>query len=98
MKVLVEFFWNCGRMGVVQGLFTCHKSELDSIIGREVYFGEILGKHSEISGTLNQEDFTIKSEDQEFIQKLEEILGEGTIQGYNPFDYIEDFDDEEEDE
>lgn len=98
MKLLVKFFWDYGRCGEVSGLFTCYKDQLDSIIGSEVYFGEILGKHSDVYGTLNKEDFVIKSDDQEFIKKLEEILGEGTIQGYNPFDYIEDFDDEEEDE
>lgn len=88
MKVIVEFFWDCGA-GVVTGLFICDKQDLEKIEGKEVYFGEILGKHSEISGTISADDFVIKTEDQEFIQKFIEIIGDGTISGYNPFDYVD---------
>jgi len=89
MKVIVEFFWDCGRMGDLSGLFICDKQNLKFIEGKEVYFGEVLGKHSEISGTISADDFVIKTEDQEFIQKFIEIIGDGTISGYNPFDYVD---------
>jgi hypothetical protein len=86
MKVIASFYWDCGRMGSVESIFVCDKEKLDAAIGKEVYFGEILGKHSEIFGKLEANEFKIKSEDQEFIA----IMGDGTISGHNPLDYLED--------
>ena len=51
-KVLVHFEWDCGRQGMVDGLFVTTQEKIDAAIGTEVYFGEILGKHSEIFGKL----------------------------------------------
>jgi len=97
MKKLFKFRWNCGRMGEVEGLFISTTEELESFYDKELYFGEILGKHSEIFGTLEREDITVLSEDQEFLGKMEEILGD-RISGYCPMDYLWDYEDEEEDE
>ena len=88
-KLLVKFYEDCGRMGSVDGIFTTTREELDSIIGKEIYFGEILGKHSEIIVSIEESNFEIKSEDQDFINKLEDIFGAGTVSGYNPFDHWE---------
>lgn len=90
MKVLVEFYWDCGRSGEVNGLFICFKEDLEHTYGKGIYFGEILGKHSEVYGTLGKEDITIKSEDQDFIEKLESVIGSVNISGYNPLQYIRD--------
>jgi hypothetical protein len=95
MKLLVQFCWNCGRQGDVKGLFVVDRDELEKGYGREVYFGEILGKHSEIYGTLDREDIAVKSDDQEFIGKVEELLG-STLSGYNPFDYMREEEEESE--
>ena len=95
MKVIAKFYWNYGRSGNVEGIFTCEKETLQNLYGREVYFGEILGKHSEVSGTLEEGDITILSEDQDFIEKFEQIMGAGTVSGYNPLEYIEEDSDDE---
>lgn len=82
-------------MGDLQGLFIADDAEIAEIIGKDIYFGEVLGKHSEISGKLEAGDMTVKSDDQVFIAKFVEIMGGGTISGYNPLDYYdgeEDFD------
>lgn len=47
---LWKFEWNLGRSGSVSGLFSATQAEVDTVIGREVYFGSILGKHSEVYG------------------------------------------------
>lgn len=86
-KELVKFYWDCGRMGSVEGLFITTEAKRIRSIGEEVYFGEILGKHSEVYGTIKEEDFTVKSTDQDFINKLEELLG-SDISGYNPLSYL----------
>ena len=96
MKAIYEFYWDCGRMGNVDGLFIADKEIVEKAIGKHVYFGEILGKHSEVSGTLDENDLEIMSEDQEFIKKFEEVLGKDFSQGCNPLDYIDDCDDDTE--
>ena len=97
MKKLYSFYWDCGRMGDLQGLFIAEESEVQKILGKEVYFGEVLGKHSEVSGTVDDEDIEVKSEDQEKVEWLENLLG-STVSGYNPLDYYEPSEDEEESE
>ncbi len=88
-KLIVEFHWDCGRQGNVTGTFVCDKTKLDAAYGTEVHFGSILGKHSEVYGTLDEEDITVKSDDQDFIAGFESIMGEGWYSGYNPLHYIE---------
>lgn len=95
MNLLVEFYWDCGRMGDVQGLFVTTQEELDKAYGRRVSFGEILGKHSDIYGTLEKKDITVKSDDQVFIGQLVALLGTD-ISGYNPLDYLGEIEEEEE--
>jgi hypothetical protein len=89
MKALYDFHWDCGRMGDVEGLFVADKETVQKYIGKDVYFGEILGKHSEVYGILGQEDLTIVSEDQDKIEWLVEIMKGSTISGRNPLDYVE---------
>lgn len=73
MKKLYKFKWDCGRMGVVDSLFIAAEEDVEKAIGAQVDFGEILGKHSNVYGTLNQTDLTVVSDDQEFIEKLEAL-------------------------
>lgn len=73
MKKLYKFKWDCGRMGVVDSLFIALEENVEKAIGAQVDFGEILGKHSNVYGTLKQSDLTIVSDDQGFIEKLEEL-------------------------
>lgn len=90
MKAIYKFHWDCGRQGHVGGLFIANVENVKENLGKGVYFGEILGKHSEVYGTLEEGDLTVKTDDQDFISKFEEIMGTGTISGYNPLDYIDD--------
>lgn len=96
MKKLYRFGWDCGRMGEVEGLFIADDAEVEKLIGCNVYFGEILGKHSEVTGTLDEEDLEVLTDDQEFLTKLTELTGfDSTISGYNPLDYIDEDEDED---
>ena len=96
MLNLYAFRWDCGRMGELNGLFVAEESEVEKLLGQEIYFGEVLGKHSEIYGELEGDDLTVKSDDQDFINKLVNVIGSTTISGYNPFDYYypEDYDED----
>lgn len=44
--------------------------------GKEVYLGEIAGKHSEIYGPLEEKDYTVLSTDEAEIVVFEKLLGE----------------------
>lgn len=87
MKHLYRFFWDCGRQGDVDGLFIATDEQVAAGLGKHVYFGEILGKHSEIYGELEEGDVEIVSSDSEKVAWLEELLG-SSVSGHNPLDYI----------
>lgn len=91
MKVIAEYYVDCGRMGSLQGLFVTTRRELDRGYGKTLYWGEVLGKHSEVIEEFRKDAITIRSEDQEFIAKLCEVLdisSEGTISGLNPISQL----------
>lgn len=81
-EVLYKFYWDCGRQGDVEGIFKAKKSFIESVIGNNVYFGEILGKHSDVYGTLGEEDLEIISEDPIVVMNTHES-------GYNPLEYMQ---------
>ena len=88
-EILYKFYWNCGRAGDVEGLFISTQSKIYAALGSNVYFGEILGKHSEIYGTLDAGDITVKSDDDNVISVLRNVFGgKDTLVGYNPLEYI----------
>ena len=86
-KYLWRFCWDCGRMGEVEGLFVATENEIQDAIGKNVYFGEILGKHSEVYGTLEENDLEKINLDSESTEKVAQFLG-NTWSGYNPLEYI----------
>ena len=79
-------------MGSIESIFLATQEEIDEAIGCEVYFGEVLGKHSEIAGTLKKEDVTVITDNAEVVGIVRDHLSGGV--GLNPLDHIED---EEED-
>lgn len=94
MKVIVRYYLDCGRMGDLSGLFVTSTEELEAAYGKMVYFGEVLGKHSDICVTFDASQISIVTADEKFIEQFESVIGTGTISGYNPFDYIYDEEDE----
>ena len=94
MRKLYSFFWDCGRMGDVEGLFIAPEEEVEKAIGSQVYFGEILGKHSDISGTLSSVDLKVISDEQDRIDWLLGIIGPN-VSGYNPLEYVRQEEDDE---
>ena len=94
MRKLYRFFWNCNRNEDLEGLFIAEDRRVDQAIGKDLYFGEVLDKHSEVYGPLGAEDLEVKSEDQNFIATLAQVMfgradAQGTISGYSPLEYME---------
>lgn len=92
MKYLWKFHWDGGRCGSLEGLFVATEDKVSELIGQQVYFGEVLGKYSDIFGVIEGEEITKVNLDTETVERVTKILGE-TWSGYNPFDYIEDKED-----
>ena len=81
-ECLWSFYWDCGRQGEVEGLFKATREEVENAIGKEVYFGEILGKHSEVYGTLEEGEIELVSDNPIEVMNT-------TESGYNPLEYLE---------
>lgn len=88
-RFLWKFYWDCGRQGNLDGLFVATEEEVKNLIGKEIYFGEILGKHSEICGEIEKNDIEKVDLDSETVEKVTALLG-NTWSGYNPLNYLED--------
>lgn len=86
MLKLYRFAESFGRMGYLSGLFVEDDERVKKVIGKRVYFGEVLGKHSEIYFDLEERHFQELTDDQAFIQKFEEL---NLATGHNPFNYME---------
>lgn len=87
-RYLWRFYWDCGRMGDVESLFVATDSQIKEALGKHVYFGEILGKHSEIYGDFEECDVEKIDLDPDTVGTVTAILGE-TWSGYNPLKHIQ---------
>ena len=87
MNKLYKFNWDCGRQGSVDGLFIADEKVIDVALGNEVSFGEILGKHSDVYGYLEECDLAVLDVSETTVDELRNVLG-SNISGYNPLDYI----------
>lgn len=87
-NAIYKLHFECYRMGNLRGIFVADKDEMKALIesGKEIYFGEVLGKHSEISGPIEKEDVTLVTDDPSAIEIFEKYDMET---GYNPFNYID---------
>ena len=87
MKKMYKFFWDCGRMGKVESVFIAEENDVKNIIGKEVYFGDILGKYSEVCGIIEVGDVIEIKVSPITVEEMEKIIG-STISGYNPLAYM----------
>ena len=86
MKGLYRFWWDCYRSGVLEGVFLAEPEDIERVIGKEVYFGEVLGKHSEVYGTVDEKDIELITDNQEVVKIFEDYNLEF---GYNPIVYYD---------
>lgn len=92
MKGVYRFNFDAGRNGSLTGIFVADDEAVRSVIGSEAYFGEVLGKHSEIQGTIEADHITLVTQDQEFATKFEAL---GCETGFSPWDGLDADDDRE---
>lgn len=94
-KKLYKYYEYFGRMGSLQSVFVATDSEIKSLPGR-VYLGEVLGKHSEVSATINDETLRAISDDKKLVALFEEHL-DGCV-GVNLLSYAEEDEEDEQDD
>jgi len=88
MLGIYTYYKDFGRMGELDGLFIADHEELLNLDGKTIYFGEVLGKHSEVIVEFSyDEDIDVRTQDQDFIKKFQEIMGENFSTGYSPLDF-----------
>lgn len=80
MKKLWRFEWD-SYYGNLTGLFKATDEEIINLIGKEVYFGEMEGKHSEVCGTIEEGEITLESDNPVVVEAIEPI-------GLNPLECI----------
>ena len=84
-----------GRGWCIEGMFVSDDESLKELYDKDLYYGEVCGKHSELTLNFSEGDFKVVTEDQDFIRKFIDLIG---YSGYNPFDYLPDDEDEIEEE
>lgn len=86
MNHLYRFSWDFGRSGRLEGLFVATEKKVSRAIGSVVYFGEVLGKHSEVRGTIQEGDIQKLDASSESVEEIRTYLGD-TWSGFNPLKY-----------
>jgi hypothetical protein len=85
-KAIYRMYLDFGRSGFLEGTFSAEKEDASSLTGKGIYFGEVLGKHSDVYRTVEDGDITLITDDPEAVEIFERFnLGSG----YNPFDYLD---------
>lgn len=98
MMNVYKFEIEYGRSGTLSGMFIADSDAVAEVVGKEVYFGDVLGKYSDVLVKLEDGDIELIPLEEESIADLFSIFADDkedknvTIVGYNPFDYIEDID------
>lgn len=85
-KAIYKLNFDCGRQGSLTGTFVAEKKWVDVLVKHqiEVYWGEVLGKHSEVYGPITDPEITMVSDDPATVKTFED---NELSSGYNPFEY-----------
>lgn len=81
-------------MGQLDGIFVAECWQITASVGKNVYFGEVLGKHSDISGTLEEGEVELISDNPSDVEVFERL---DLATGYNPITILIDSGELEED-
>lgn len=84
-RAVWQFQYDAGNMGILSGIFVATTGAVQETEGKTAYFGEVLGKHSDIAVRLKYSYFTKLSDDITFVKQFSEF---GCSTGYNPLEYL----------
>ena len=86
MEKLYSFGWDFGY-SEMKGLFIAKEDDVKKLFGKEIYFGEVLGKHSEVVAEMGEGDIEERIVSPSTLAELKSVFGD-TICGFNPLDYV----------
>ncbi|MNK47823.1 hypothetical protein D3C87_666430 [compost metagenome] len=81
-----KFYCDFRRMGDLEGVFISNPEDIKEAIGKTAYFGEVLGKHSDVWCELSDDMFTLVSDDPTVVDV---IVKHKLSSGYNPLSYVD---------
>lgn len=85
MVGIYRFYAEFGRQGDLEGIFLAKSEDVAAAIGKHVRFGEVLGKHSDVGGTLTDSDIKLVTTDADAVA----IFAKHNLSsGYNPLSYL----------
>ena len=86
-EVLFKLDVDCGRSGSLEGVFISTQEKVDYLIKSKikVYFGEVLGKHSEIYGSIEPKEIIRITDDENVIKIVSDF---NLCSGFDPFNYM----------
>jgi hypothetical protein len=79
-----KFHCDCGRNGSLEGVFIAKKTSVENLFGTKVYFGDVLGKYSDVEVTILPQHIRMITDDPSVIDLFME---HDISSGYNPLDY-----------
>lgn len=85
---LWKFRWGYGGSRYIESQIKATRKDVESIIGKSINFQDSISKHSEVYGVIEEGEFTLISDDLDFVNKSIEI-------GLNPFNFISKDDEED---
>ena len=86
---LYRYQQDYGRMGDLDGVFIADETDLKWFMGAEVWVNDVLGKHSEIQVTFNENTVKELAVSEQAVQELFDVLGKD-VSGMTPYslDYL----------
>lgn len=84
---LYRFYWDCGALGDVEGVFVATPEQIEQALGKYLYLGEVEGEDCQIGGYLEASDLEQLNVSLGCVIELRNVLG-STISGINPLHYV----------
>lgn len=94
MKAVYKFYQDFRRQGDMQSIFLATPDEVEKAMGKRAYFGEALGKHSEVWCDLHEGNITLVSDSPDVVKV---ITDHQLTSGRNPLYYLQEEDEDEDD-
>ena len=80
-----KFYNEFGRQGDLEGVFIADSADVADAVGKTAYFGEVLGKHSDVSCKLEASMMKLVTETPEVVDVIYKY---DLTSGFDPLAYI----------
>ena len=86
MRAIYRFDVDHGRGYQIHSVFSAEKEAVEKVMGKEVYFGEVCGKHSEMAEVVLPTNLKMITDDPTTVRLFDEV---GLSCGINPVEVYE---------